>query len=135
MRQGGIALCLFAACRIGFEPIERTGSGDPIDAVGMSDSILVVDSAPTVDANTTVCRMRIPNTDNSYLPIAQCTTEVNAARTTCNADPACVLTGYYWGPGSGINDTGACADGGGTTGLRQWICSTRGSLFMDQVPI
>lgn len=82
-----------------------------------------------------MCRTRIANTDNAYLPAAQCTTEVNAARTTCNADPACVLTGYYWGPDSGINDTGACADGGGNTGLRQWICSTRGSLGMDQVPI
>ncbi len=134
--MGAIAVCLLAACRMGFEPVERTGSPDPeIDAAPMLDGTVIVDSAPMPDASTAACRMRIPSTDNSYLPAAQCTTEVNAARTTCNADSACVLTGYYWGPSSGINDTGACADGGGNTGLRQWICSTRGALFMDQVPI
>ena len=128
-------MCLLAAgCKGGFDPVEREGSDDgnlTVDA-SLAPTPDAPPSTPTPDAAPAVpCQMRIPNTDNAYLPRAQCFSELDQARTTCNADTACVLTGYYWGPGTGVNDTGACADGGGNTGCRQWVCSPKNAVPQD----
>jgi hypothetical protein len=124
---------------MGFDPVDSTSRGatggtpdgasdvapPPIDAlVSMPDGVSGV-----------ACAMRIANTDNAYLPIAQCQSELATAKATCNADAACVLLGAYWYPSStGVNMTGACADGGGNTGCRQWFCAPRAGLVSPHVP-
>src|SRR5688500_12762937 len=100
------AVLVFAtACRMGFEPIEteqQVGTGVDAAAGAQQDAAVAVpDGAPL----GTPCNMRIASTDNAYLPAAQCFAELDAARGQCNADPACVLTGWYWGPDTGVNDT------------------------------
>lgn len=132
MRAVVLLLATLAACRMGFDPIDTSGPVETDAAATSGDGAASgPDSAPIIPCDT-----RIPSTDNMYLPRAQCLAELDAARTECNADPACVLTGWYWYPMStGINDTGACADGGGNTGCRQWRCSTWGAIPTEHVVI
>ena len=129
--RGVVLLLAISACRIGFDPVDTEQQVGAVDAASGDGVGSPSDVGPMV-----ACQMRVANTDNAYIPIAQCTSELDAARTQCNADAACVLTGWYWGPGTGINDTGACADGGdGMSGCRQWTCSTRGQVPSDHVAI
>ena len=130
-----LAACLDAlACRMGFEPVD---TDEPI--VPGADAYVDIDLGDATNDAVPLgipCEMRIPATNNAYVPRAECFAELDMARATCNADSLCVLTGWYWYPSStGVNDTGACADGGGETGCRQWRCSTRGQLPMGHVEI
>ncbi len=101
------------------------------DASEPDASTTVMDDAGDLDA---YCNGRIPSTDNAYLPYAECISELDAARIACNADPLCVVCGYTVVT-TGVGGTQACNDGGGMTGLRQWICWPAASIPSGFAPI
>lgn len=107
-----------------------------VDAAVSVDASTAVDAAAARDAGdlTAYCNGRIPRTDNAYLPYAECIAELDAARTACNADPLCAVCGYTVVT-TGVGGTQACNDGGGMTGLRQWVCLPAAAIPSGFAPI
>jgi hypothetical protein len=111
---------------------EQCGTPGDEDCDGMADCEDPDCQGTSACTSSSGCEDRIESTGNEYIPRQQCFDQLEQARMQCNADSDCVLTGWIWGYDTdGVDNTGACHDGGNHTGLRQWRCSPRDDIPDD----